>query len=217
MPPAKATTAPARKRNRKRKRRAASSASSSSSSSSSEGETAHVTIPAPTAVARIVVQDGSDSDSDSDSDSSSSASSSAASGSAKPMSGIQPGMIASPSAYTSTKPKRRRDSRSPSPPPTDIPSFLPAPGTEGAQQKEEELKARFRKFWMTSIADGFRNDLEELHKEPNLTESRLSLLIDSLASGADVFMAGPSGNANRGLESVSGANEMEIALDGALQ
>jgi ribosome assembly protein 3 len=87
---------------------------------------------------------------------------------------------------------------------------------------------------MASIADGFRNDLEELHKvrnlvlpavarklmlsgqEPNLTESRLSLLIDSLASGADVFMARPSGSANRGLESVSGANEMEIVLDGAL-
>lgn len=92
---------------------------------------------------------------------------------------------------------------------------------------------------MASVADGFRSDLEELHKvnfidrvsfcaciacvrgsprtcvqEAGLTESRLALLIDSLASGADVFMAGPSGSADRKLESVSGINEMEVILDG---
>lgn len=67
---------------------------------------------------------------------------------------------------------------------------------------------------MASIADGFRDDLEELHKEPNLTQSRLGLLIDSLASGADVFMTGgpSSDSVNRGLE--SGVNEMEIVLNG---
>ncbi|KIM79538.1 hypothetical protein PILCRDRAFT_10362 [Piloderma croceum F 1598] len=40
---------------------------------------------------------------------------------------------------------------------------------------------------MASVADGFKDDLEEIRKEPNLGTSRLSLLINSLASGADVF------------------------------
>ncbi|KAG8720284.1 hypothetical protein FRC08_000644 [Ceratobasidium sp. 394] len=203
MPPA----APARKRNRKRKRRAAASSSSSSSSSSSEDESPQLTtrpVPVPT---RVVVQvDSSDSDSDSSSSSSSSGSDSGsdAGGSVKSISGLP---------IVTTKPKQRQESRSPSPPSPAIPPFLPAPGTEGAQKREEELRARFRKFWMASIADGFRDDLEELHKEPNLSESRLGLLIDSLASGADVFMAGPSGGANRGFESASGENEMEIVLN----
>ncbi|KAG8742350.1 hypothetical protein FRC10_001631 [Ceratobasidium sp. 414] len=205
MPQAQAAAAPARKRNRKRKRRAASS---SSSSSSSEDESPQVTTrpaPAPT---RVVVQaDSSDSDSDSSTSSSSSSSSSGSD------SGGSTKLISEPAAATTIKPKRRRESRSPSPPSTAIPSFLPAPGTEGAQKREEELRTRFRKFWMESIADGFRDDLEELHKEPNLSESRLGLLIDSLASGADVFMAGPSGGANRGSESATGANEMEIVLN----
>ncbi|KAG9092381.1 hypothetical protein FS749_015787 [Ceratobasidium sp. UAMH 11750] len=202
MPPA----APARKRNRKRKRRAAASSSSSSSSSSSEDESPQLTtrpVPVPT---RVVVQvDSSDSDSDSSSSSSSgSDSDSDAGGSVKSISGLP---------IVTTKPKQRQESRSPSPPSPAIPPFLPAPGTEGAQKREEELRARFRKFWMASIADGFRDDLEELHKEPNLSESRLGLLIDSLASGADVFIAGPSGGANRGFESASGENEMEIVLN----
>ncbi|KAJ1308849.1 hypothetical protein OPQ81_004537 [Rhizoctonia solani] len=203
MPLAKAATVPTRKRNRKRKRRAASSSSSSSSSSassSSEDESPQATtIPVSSAAvtARVVTQRGhSDPDSDSDSDSASDSDSSA-------------------SSESSRSPKRRRgDSHSPSPPPTDLPPVLPTPGTENARQREEELKVRFRKFWMASVADGFRADLEELHKEPNLTESRLSLLIDSLASGADVFMSAPPGNNSRGLESINGINEMEVVLNG---
>ncbi|KAG8733298.1 hypothetical protein FRC11_007331 [Ceratobasidium sp. 423] len=207
MPPAKAATIPTRKRNRKRKRRAASSSpSSSSSSSSSEDESPQVTtIPISSVVtaARVIVQQD-DSDSESDSDSSASESSSSVRS-----------MSPQPAAATEPLPKpKRRDSHSPSPPPTDLPPFLPPPGTENARQREEELKARFRKFWMASVADGFRADLEELHKEPNLTESRLSLLIDSLASGADVFMSAPAGNSGRGLESISGINEMEVVLNG---
>ncbi|CAE6510740.1 unnamed protein product [Rhizoctonia solani] len=207
MPPAKAATIPTRKRNRKRKRRAASSSSSSSdSSSSSEDESPQVTtIPVSSAgaTARVIAQQD-DSDSDSDSDSSASETSSTVR-STSPQ----------PTAATESLPKsKRRDSHSPSPPPTNLPSFLPPPGTDNACQREEELKARFRRFWMASVADGFRADLEELHKEPNLTESRLSLLIDSLASGADVFMSAPAGNSGRGLESISGINEMEVVLDG---
>jgi hypothetical protein len=57
---------------------------------------------------------------------------------------------------------------------------------------------------MASVADGFKEDLEEIRKEPNLGTSRLSLLIDSLASGADVFA--PSCE-------VGGINEMEVVLE----
>ncbi|KAF8709720.1 Ribosome-assembly protein 3, partial [Rhizoctonia solani] len=231
MPLAKAATIPTRKRNRKRKRRAASSSSSSasSSSSSSEDESPQVTtIPVPTKI--IVQQDSSDSESDSSSSSSSSSSASSESSSSVRSTGLQ----AAATTHALPKPKRR-DSHSPSPPPTALPSFLPPSGTEGSHKREEELRARFRSFWMASVADGFRADLEELHKvskftywsasepdliggrgmqEPNLTGSRLSLLIDSLASGADVFMSGPSGTSRGGLESISGINEMEVVLDG---
>ncbi|KAJ7683518.1 hypothetical protein B0H17DRAFT_1073889, partial [Mycena rosella] len=56
------------------------------------------------------------------------------------------------------------------------------------------MKARFKKFWMASVADGFKDDLEEIRvKEPNLGASRLGLLIDSLASGADVFTSTAQG------------------------
>jgi len=54
---------------------------------------------------------------------------------------------------------------------------------------------------MASVADGFRDDLEEIRKEPNLGTARLSLLIDSLASGAEVFT------------SASGVDEMEVVLE----
>ncbi|CAE6515308.1 unnamed protein product [Rhizoctonia solani] len=210
MPPAKAATVPTRKRNRKRKRRAASSSSSSSSfsTSSSEDESPRVTtipVSGPGVNTKVIVQQD-DSDSDSDSDASTSSKSSTSVRSANPRAAVAP--------ESPVKPKRRRDSLSPSPPPTDLPPFLPPAGTENARKREEELKARFRKFWMASVADGFRADLEELHKEPNLTESRLSLLIDSLASGADVFMSAPPGNSSRALESISGVNEMEVVLDG---
>lgn len=43
-------------------------------------------------------------------------------------------------------------------------------------------------------------------KEPGLTTSRLAMLIDSLASGADVFPSMTSSGS-------SGANEMEVVLD----
>ena len=85
------------------------------------------------------------------------------------------------------------------------------------------MKEKFKKFWMASIADGFRDDLEEIRKvfsmsssndvfltlvqcqEPNLNPSRLSLLIDSLASGADVFSSSRSEK--------SAINEVEVILE----
>ncbi|KAF8815803.1 hypothetical protein BYT27DRAFT_7033408, partial [Phlegmacium glaucopus] len=71
--------------------------------------------------------------------------------------------------------------------------------------KEKELKDRFRQFWMTSVADGFKDDLEEIRKkEPNLGTSRLALLIDSLAAGADVFSSSSNGK--------DSLNEMDVIL-----
>jgi len=75
-------------------------------------------------------------------------------------------------------------------------------------QNEQILKDRFRKFWMASVADGFKDDLEEIRKEPNLGTSRLALLIDSLASGADVF----SSSSQPG--DPQAVNEMEVVLEG---
>ncbi|KAL1741965.1 hypothetical protein HDZ31DRAFT_5208, partial [Schizophyllum fasciatum] len=86
--------------------------------------------------------------------------------------------------------------RSPSPPlpSTDIPSLLPEKTAPGAQEKEQELRDKFRKFWMSAVVDGFKDDLEEIRKEPNLTTPKLSLLIDSLASGAGVFSPAGKGD-----------------------
>jgi ribosome assembly protein 3 len=35
---------------------------------------------------------------------------------------------------------------------------------EDDAQKEQILKDKFRKFWMASVADGFKDDLEEIRK-----------------------------------------------------
>jgi len=59
---------------------------------------------------------------------------------------------------------------------------------------------------MASVADGFKDDLEEIRKEPNLGASRLALLIDSLASGADVFTSSRPGDSQA-------INEMEVVLE----
>ncbi|KXN88340.1 hypothetical protein AN958_07485 [Leucoagaricus sp. SymC.cos] len=186
MPPAKAAVPAARKRTRKRKRRAVSSSSSSSSSDSSSSEDE-----APTTFVRTVpkvtksIEESSEPDSDSDSaDSSSSASETSP---PKPI-------AASSLPAASQKPAKTHRSPSPSPPPVEISSFLPPPGDPSAEEKEKELKEKFRKFWMSSVADGFRDDLEELRKEPNLGTGRLALLIDSLASGAEVFSSKADGD-----------------------
>ncbi|KAN0088222.1 hypothetical protein V8E55_005279, partial [Tylopilus felleus] len=96
-------------------------------------------------------------------------------------------------------PPAQRDSPSPQPN-VDIPPFM----LPNAPESEKALKERFRKFWMASIAEGFKDDLEEIRKEPNLGPSRLALLIESLASGADVFSSNSVGGC---------VNEMEVVLD----
>jgi len=78
--------------------------------------------------------------------------------------------------------------------------------TEEEQAKDAALREKFKKFWMASVADAFQKDLDQLRKEPNMTTDRLSLLIDSLASGADVF-TNPSSLPPR-----QATEEMELVL-----
>ena len=82
---------------------------------------------------------------------------------------------------------------------------------------------------MSSIADAFKDDLEVIQKvcsclfisvydvpnilglilqEPNMNPSRLAVLIESLASGADVFTSSVKPGTNE-------VNEMEIIVNAA--
>ena len=56
-------------------------------------------------------------------------------------------------------PPAQRDSPSPQPN-VDIPPFI----LPNAPESEKALKERFRKFWMASIAEGFKDNLEEIRK-----------------------------------------------------
>jgi len=89
--------------------------------------------------------------------------------------------------------RARPHSRSPSPPDPTIPSLVTVnPTTDEEKQRDAQLREKFRKFWMASAADAFKDDLEKIQKEPNLSQSRLGLLIDSLAAGADLYVNGES-------------------------
>ena len=146
-----------RKRNRKRKRRAASTSDSSDSSSSSSTGTEDEAPKTTTKVAPIVPslsQPQLESDSSSDSESSSSDDTTA-----EIPRGRQPENV--------TPKTPRQISSSPSPPSAALPSFLPSENAEDdVGSKEKELQNRFRQFWMSSVADGFKEDLEEIRKVP---------------------------------------------------
>jgi len=58
---------------------------------------------------------------------------------------------------------------------------------------------------MASVADAFGDDLEQIRQEPNMTKSRLALLIDSLASGGEVFSSHAGENGR--------LNEMDVVLN----
>ena len=141
-----------RKRNRKRKRRAVSTSSSSDSSSSfsTEDEAPKMTTKIVPVVPSLP-QPQLESDSSSDSESSSSNDTTA-----EIPRGRQPQNVT---------PKTRQISPSPSLPSATLPSFLPSENAEDdAGSKEKELQKRFRQFWMTSVADGFKEDLEAIRK-----------------------------------------------------
>jgi len=65
----------------------------------------------------------------------------------------------------SGKRERAVYSRSPSPIPAPVPSFLPT-NLDGSvdTESEQQLKDKFRKFWMQSVADAFQDDLVQIHK-----------------------------------------------------
>lgn len=147
----------------------------------------------------ILSSSSSSSDSEySDSDSSSSFSASS------------PPKMLQPKASEVPKPKAagstlRRSSPSPSPPPAEIATFLPPKNAAVVAKnvvQEQAVKDRFRQLWMASVADGFKEDLEDIRKEHDLGTTRLALLIDSLASGAEVFTPRQS----------TDIYEMEVAL-----
>ncbi|KDR84233.1 hypothetical protein GALMADRAFT_133584 [Galerina marginata CBS 339.88] len=196
MAPAAAKPSTQRKRNRKRKRRAASSSSSSSSESdSSDNEVSQSVAQVKPTTKPTPVTESSSSESSSDSSSSDSE---------------EEEVKADPSSLRGRQTEKaapkgpRMFSPSPSPPPAHLPSFLPPENAESFGAQEQQLKDKFRQFWMSSVVDGFKDDLEEIRKEPNLGTSRLALLIDSLASGADIFNTSSDD---------TGTNEMEVVLN----
>jgi ribosome assembly protein 3 len=206
MPPKAPAVRPKRVRVRKRKRRQASSSESSSDSSSSESDNAVAGPSKPVTPAKAVqIEDVAVESSSESSESSDSSSSSEDLGTSR----------AAPK-------KPAAASRSPSPIRGDLPPFFPPGLSEEEKQKQEaDLRERFRKFWMGTMAEAFKDDLEQLRKastpneqginysspslqEPNLTTSRLALLIDSLGAGAETFTSSTR---------TGGVNEMELVLD----
>lgn len=160
-PPAK----PIRKRNRKRKRRAASSSSSSSDSNSSDSESVPPQKQAPVVVTQAHASEPS---------SSSSSSSESDSDDSDVPQRVEPTKATPGKVHIKQIPTQER---SPSPQPVPIPSFLPSQA-EAAEAVEQEkvLKERFRRFWMSSIADAFKDDLEEIRKV-SLIEMALRTLL----------------------------------------
>lgn len=143
MAPPKPT--PTRKRNRKRKRRAASSSSSDGDSSSDSDASRLPTTPKALPPVRVP----STAPSPDDEDTSSCGDESSEDESVHHEVALQ-------KLQTSTDTPRR--SLSPDRRPCPVP-----PLPENSQDKEV-LRQRFRKFWMTSVADAFSDDLGEIRK-----------------------------------------------------
>ncbi|KAH7098886.1 hypothetical protein BKA62DRAFT_711673 [Auriculariales sp. MPI-PUGE-AT-0066] len=190
MPPAEAIKRPKRARKRKRRQAESSSESSSSSDSSSENEagpskaSATVTKTAAPAPPAVPVEESS---SESSSDDTSS---------------DEEMLDERPEATTKSGP-----SRSPSPIRGDLPPFLPTDhriSEEERQRHDVELRERFKKFWMGSVAEAFKDDLVTLQKEPTLTAAKLAVLIDSLGAGAEIFST---------KRNPSDIDEMELVLE----
>jgi len=60
---------------------------------------------------------------------------------------------------------RRLPSRSPSPADDSLPISVPLnPTTEQEKAKDAQMKERFRKYWMKSMAEGFGDELQQLQK-----------------------------------------------------
>jgi ribosome assembly protein 3 len=165
-----------KRRNRKRKRRQAASSSSSSSSSSESGsedeKPANVV-----AIEKQVppVQKEPSPDSTATSDSSESSNSSSESEESSEDDEDEEKDEGEDEEMKSPKPtKRKYPSRSPSPRNSDLPMSLPMnPTTKQEKLKDAEMKERFRKYWMSSVAEGFKDELEQLQKVFNICKSFL--------------------------------------------
>lgn len=155
----------ARKRNRKRKRRIASSSESSESSTSDSEDERPATVKLKTQVpAKPVVSEDSSSSSES-SESESDSEPSSDEESVNQERDIEMIDASVSPAGKSDKRERNVHSRSPSPVPALVPSFLPTkPDGSVDTESEQQLKTRFRKFWMQSVADAFQDDLVQIHK-----------------------------------------------------
>ncbi|KAG2066784.1 hypothetical protein BDR04DRAFT_1233764 [Suillus decipiens] len=173
----------ARRRNRKRKRRAVSSSSSSSSDDSSSDESTQSTPQKPASLPTKQPESDTSSSSESASSDSDSESEDDDVGTSIVKEQMQTNGLKVPNEKDTPRPR----SLSPPLPSAEIPSFLPPNPSADDQAREQAMKDKFRKFWMSSLAEGFKEDLEEIRKEPNLGPSKLALLIDSLAAGADIF------------------------------
>ena len=145
---------------RKRKRRAVSSSSSSSDDSSSDSEAPNQ------AVVRVPVKASKKPQPEPSQDPSSASFSSESESNSDSDSGAEPTRELSPQPASEAAPQQApRRPRSPSPPPAPIPPFLPPKGVAPSEHQDEQvLKERFRKFWMASVADAFKDDLEEIRK-----------------------------------------------------
>jgi len=180
---------PARKR---RRRQASYSPSASSSSDSNEDAvagssgkaftTTH-TQKSTTSEATTSSDDDSDQDESMESESDSKSAASTSTGSTM----TAPAQSTDPEPHPiASKPSHRpnRMSNSPSPSPRQLPAFF-APRTT---EEEDERRIRFRRLYMDKLVEGFSGDLETLRaSDPSLSGQRLQRLIDSLASGIDVF------------------------------
>lgn len=57
-------------------------------------------------------------------------------------------------------------------------------GQGSTKETQEERRERFRKLWLGKVVEAFGGDLDQIRqKDATLTQSKLGLLIDSLASG----------------------------------
>lgn len=179
----------ANRNKRKRKRKTVEFSSSSSSSSGSDDEVAPTPAPAPEpeSASSTVSSDDSDS-SDSDSDD------------APPTLRRQAAAVTAQLqavANDAQAPRQARaSSRSPSPRPTEIPSFLPPRTADNEKEREEKdkvLKERFRKLWMSTVADEFKGDLEEIRKvsyRPKYPNTVGTNFVLSLGTGVNSVPAG---------------------------
>jgi ribosome assembly protein 3 len=151
MPPATSSREAPKKRNRKRKRRQAASSSSSSSSSSEEEGVSSSKPPntnQPVPPEELIKEDTEDSSSSSSSEDDSTS-----------------GDDENAEMKSPKDAKRQLPSRSPSPVDHRLPINIPLePSNEEEKQRDAELKEKFRKFWMRTTAEGFKDELGQIQK-----------------------------------------------------